>query len=268
MILSSEYFMYDGINSIDMKMMNVSMSTGLYEEPFSAPREIKEIKIRGRNKSYFQRIEKSPLTLNLNFAFTETWNDDLMHRVKSWLLRDYFKPMIFSQDLDKIYYCVCVSEPKTLHNGLKEGYCTLEFRCDSSYAYSPVYTFQYDLSVNSVNGTVVTINNLGNENAYPTVEFLKVGDGSGESNISVTNLSNSSIVSEFTVSQDSQITSGIVDDETVTVDSERQSISSSLSGIYRYDVFNGNYLYLVPGNNRLLIKGNAIFTIQTEYRYD
>jgi len=176
--------------------------------------------------------------------------------------------MIFSQDLDKIYFCVLVSDPKLLHNGLMQGYCTLEFRCDSPYAYSPVYTFQHDLSVNPVNGTVVTINNLGTVNCLPQISFLKVGDGSGQSNVSVTNLSNSSIVSEFTVSQDSTITGGIVDDETVTVDSERQSIVSDISGIYRYDVFNSNYLYLVPGNNRLLIKGNAVFTIQTEYRYD
>jgi predicted phage tail component-like protein len=260
--------MYDGINSVDMKMMNVSMSASLYEEPFAAQREIKEIKIRGRNKPYFQEIEKSPLTLNLNFAFTETWDDDLMHRVKSWLLKDYYKPMIFSQDLDKIYYCVCVSEPKTLHNGLKEGYCTLEFRCDSSYAYSPVYTFQYDLSVNSVNGTIKTINNLGNVDCLPYLQFQKIGDGSGESNVSITNLSNSSIISEFTVSQDSTISGGIVDDETVTVDSERQSISTDLTAVYRYDVFNGTYLYLVPGNNRLLIKGNAIFTFQMQYLYD
>ena len=260
--------MYDGINSVDMKMMNVSMSASLYEEPFAAQREIKEIKIRGRNKPYFQEIEKSPLTLNLNFAFTETWDDDLMHRVKSWLLRDYYKPMIFSQDLDKIYYCVCVSEPKTLHNGLKEGYCTLEFRCDSSYAYSPVYTFQYDLSVNPVNGTVVTINNLGNVDCLPYLQFQKIGDGSSEVDISIVNLSNGSIESKFTTSTDHTILTGIVDDETVTVDSERQSVSTDISGIYRYDVFNGNYLYLVPGNNRLLIKGNAIFTIQTEYRYD
>jgi len=260
--------MYDGINSVDMKMMNVSMSTSLYEEPFAAQREIKEIKIRGRNKPYFQEIEKSPLVLNLNFAFTETWDDDLMHRVKSWLLKDFYKPMIFSQDLDKIYFCVCVSDSKTLHNGLMEGYCTLQFRCDCSYAYSPVYTFQYDLSVNGVNGTVVTINNLGNENCLPILQFHKIGDGSAESNISITNLSNSSIIIVFTVSQDSTILGGIVDDETVTVDSERQSISTDLTAVYRYDVFNGTYLYLVPGNNRLLIKGNAIFTFQMQYLYD
>ena len=268
MILSSEYFMYDSINSVNMKMMNVSMSTSLYEEPFAAQREIKEIKIRGRNKPYYQGIEKSPLVLNLNFAFTETWDDALMHRVKSWLLKDYYKPMIFSEDLDKIYYCVCVSDSKTLHNGLMQGYCTLQFRCDSSYAYSPVYTFQYDLSVNSVNGTVKTINNLGTVDSFPTLSFTKIGDGSGQSDVSIVNLSNGSIESKFTTSTDSTIISGIVDDETINCDSERQNISTSLSGVYRYDVFNGNYLYLVPGNNRLLIKGNAIFTIQTEYRYD
>ncbi len=268
MILSSEYFMYNGVNSQDLHLINCTVSTGLYEENFTSSREIQEISIKGRDKPYFQQIKKSPLVLNLTFGFTETWDDNLMKTIKSTLIQSYYKPMIFSEDLDKIYYCILTSDPKILHNGLCEGYCTLEFRCDSSYAYSPVYTFQYDLSVNPVNGTVVTINNLGNVDSFPTVEFLKVGDGSGESDVSITNLSNSSIVSEFTVSQDSQITSGIVDDETINCDSERQNISSDISGIYRYDMFNGNYLYLVPGNNRLLIKGNAVFTFQTEYRYD
>ena len=268
MILSSEYFSYNGMNSLDYHMMNVNVSTGLYEENFTSSREIQEVSIKGRDKPYFQQIKKSPLVLNLTFGFIETWDDNLMHNIKLWLCQDYFCPLIMSEDLDKIYFCVLVSDPKILHNGLMQGYCTLQFECNSPYAYSPIYTFQYDLSNNPVNGTVVTINNLGTQNCYSSIEFQKIGDGSGEDDISIVNLSNSSIETLFTVSNDSEITSGIVDDETITINGERQSITTDLTDVYRYDMFNGNYPYLVTGNNRLLIKGNAIFTFQNEYKYD
>jgi len=215
-----------------MKLLNVSLSSSLYEESFGSSREIQEIEIKGRDKPYFQRIKKSPLSFNLNFAFTETWDDDLIYNIKSWLLQDYYKPMVFSDNPEIIYYCVCVSEPKIIHNGLKQGYCSLEFRCDSSYKYSPQYVYSYDLSANSVDGTIITINNLGHENCFPILQITKVGDGSSEADVSIVNLSNAGIETKFTTAKKANgtltFTGGAKDGEKVIIGSD----------VYEFDINN------------------------------
>jgi len=215
-----------------MKLLNVSLSPSFYEEGFGANREIQEIEIKGRDKPYFQRIKKSPLSFNLNFAFTEIWDDELIHNIKSWLLQDYYKPLIMSEDPEIIYYCVCISEPRIFHSGLKQGYCTLEFRCDSPYKYSPQYLYSYDLSNNPVDGTIIIINNLGHENCFPTLQIEKVGDGSSEADISIINLSNSGIETKFTTAKKATgtltFTGGAKDGEVIFIGSD----------VYEFDIDN------------------------------
>lgn len=275
MIYSSLKFRYNGIDSDTMKLVNVTLSSGLMEEPLVAERELNEIQIKGRDRPYFQNITLSPLVFDLNFAFTEPWNKALISQIKQWLCQNYYKPFILSDDIstvggveviDKIYYCILVSEPKILHNGLSEGYCTLQFRCDSPYAYSPITTVPKDCSVNPVGGTSLTINNTGDVNCYPKITITKVGDGANEADVSIINTSNANLETKFTTSLTSG-DDGIVNAEVVTLDNERKTITTSLFGISRYNAFNDVYFYLIPGANVLTLKGNAVFSFQLEYRY-
>ena len=139
------YFSYAGKKSIDYGIVNVNFSVGFQEEPFGYSRSIIEEKIRGRSKPYFKGIEKQPLTFTVNFAFEDTWDDEKIREIKRWLLeQDYYKPLFFSNDIDegdveRIYYALVVNDPVLVHNCLKQGYVTLTFRCNDSYAYSPIY---------------------------------------------------------------------------------------------------------------------------------
>lgn len=233
MILSSRDFRYNGIESSTMKLWNVQISGGWMEEPFSSNREIQEISVKDRDRPYFQRIQLSPLEFELNFAFTEAWDKTLMQQIKQWLCQPYFKPFILYDDIttvdeveviDKIYYCMMVSDPKILHNGLNEGYCTLHFRCDSPYAYSPISTVTSNCSANPIGGTSLTIVNSGDVNCYPKITFTKVLDGNAEADISIINTSNNNLESKFLTAKQASdtftLTGGVIDGETVSIGSD------------------------------------------------
>jgi len=153
--------------------MNVNIDSGMQEEYFAYSRSIIEQETRWRSKPYFSNIKKEPLKLTVSFAFEDTWNDDLIRQVRRWLTEvDYYKPLIFSNDPEKIYYALCVDDSSLIHNSLKQGYIKLNFRCNDSYAYSPIIVSdeydwdesplivtQNDFSSGQLNGIALDNNN-------------------------------------------------------------------------------------------------------------
>jgi phage-related protein len=133
-------FYYDGIRSRDMGIFNVELNSGLFNEPFIAAREIKEIEIRGNDKPYFQGVKRSPLSFKLSFAFDGSYNEARIREVARWLDQDFYKPFYTTDNTERIFYCMLNSSSELLHNGLKQGYITLEMRCDSPFSYSPQFT--------------------------------------------------------------------------------------------------------------------------------
>lgn len=150
-----EKFSYDGIKSEDMGLYNINIDQGLLEEPFLAEREIEEIEVAGREKPYFQRIKRNPLSFTLSFAFKDNYDKDKIREVARWLDQDYYKPFYTLDNPNRIFYCILNSESILLHNGLKQGYVEIEMRCDSPYTYTPEKASKtYDWS----NTGLITIN--------------------------------------------------------------------------------------------------------------
>lgn len=246
-------FYYDGISSEEMGLYNVSFDSGFYEESFLAERRIEEVSIRGREKPYFQGVTRSPLALSLSFAFKDTYDDQKIREVARWLDQEYYKPFYTTDNEDRVWYCMLNSNPRLLHNGLKEGYIQLEFRCDSPYTYTPMYTSQvYDMSANSDQGIVISFTNEGDVSCFPEIWIEKVDGG------------DFSIVNN-TTGKEFKFT-GLVNGELVNVNSYNQIISTSLPATYRYDVFNNNYLEFLRGVNRLTVKGKAKFQFRYFFR--
>jgi predicted phage tail component-like protein len=134
MIRESLYFTFAGRKSSDYGIMNVSIAAGLYEESFMANRTIKEIYIRGKDNPYHQEVAREPKSFQVTFAFEDTWDDDLINEVARWLDVEYYQPLIFSEEQEKVYYVMPVNDSTITHNGLKQGYLTLTFRCESPYS--------------------------------------------------------------------------------------------------------------------------------------
>lgn len=251
MIKESLYFQYNEINSMDFGIMNVSIENNLYSEPFIAQRTIKEFKVRGNDKPYFSEIQRDPLSFSLTFAFEDIWDDELISQVKQWLNQDYYKPLIFSELPDRIFYALVIDSPTLLHNGLKQGYVTLNIRCDSPYSYSPMILKERNFSNYDIN--TLEIENAGDISIYPQIYITKVGDG----DLTIDNY-NGANTFEFT---------NLVDQEELYIHCSKEYIETSIPNFYRYDSFNGNYMVLAYGKNKLKITGKCLIKFQYQYMF-
>ena len=98
-IRASEYFSFAGIYSTEFNIMNVNVDSGMQEESFVSSRQIKEIKISGRDKPYFQRIEREPLEIKVSFAFEDRFDQDKLRDVARWLCgHEYYQELYFSEN--------------------------------------------------------------------------------------------------------------------------------------------------------------------------
>ncbi|CAH0122563.1 hypothetical protein PAE9249_05135 [Paenibacillus sp. CECT 9249] len=98
---------------------------------------------------------------------------------------------------------------------------------------------------------VIVFDNKGDVNCKPEVWIEKIGNG----DVSIVNTSDGN--REFTFT-------GLVDEETVYVNNEREHIETSLTAKYRYSHFNDQYLDFPPGVNLLRVRGNA----KIQFRYE
>ena len=168
-----------------MGLINVTLSSDMYDEPFLAQRNIKTQSIRGKNKPYFYEVEREPLTFKLSFAFLETWDENKIRSIARWLDQDYYKEFYMSDNPNKRYFTILNGDSRLVHNGLKQGYVELEFLCDSSYAYSPVYeTELFDFTTNPLifndNLETGTFNNTENNPSLILVYYFSWNDNEGK----------------------------------------------------------------------------------------
>lgn len=253
MIKESLYFTFDNIPSSNFNILNVSVQSGLFEESFIANRNLIETTVRGKTKPYLSEVRRDPISFQLTFYFEEYWNDQLIDDICDWLDVDYYRPLAFESNLDRVFYAIPTESLSMVHNGLKQGYVTLTMRCDSPYCYSREIEKRFDfrLDDNLVNN--FTLQNLGRLPMQPIVEIVKVGAGK----VHITNLSKAN--SEF-------IMLDIADGETITIDCEKRYIESSM-GLNKYDNFNQNYLSIPYGINHFQITGACALTFKYYYTY-
>ncbi|MNO75007.1 Phage tail protein [compost metagenome] len=255
-IAESLHFVYDGIRSDEMGLINVNMSTGMQEQLFLPEQNLKEITVRGRDTPYFIETERKPFILSLNFAFTEYFDNEQLNKVANWLSNQpYYKPLYFSDDLDKWYYTLYTGEAKLLHNCLKQGTVQIQMRSMSPYTYSPVYESDlYDFSRNSSSGSKLMIENKGNMTCKPVLSIRKIGDGE----LSIVNLSNQGKTFRIV---------NLRANEELIIYSEQEEIVSNIPLTYHFDDAYGDFPCLVEGANYFKVYGDCQLKWKYQFRY-
>ncbi|WP_440118479.1 phage tail domain-containing protein [Paenibacillus sp. QZ-Y1] len=246
------YFVFDGITSQDMGLINVNLNSGMLEEQLMSEQSITEEKIRHNDTPYFIGVERSPFSIEFSFAFEDVFDDEKIRTITNWLgNQPYYKELYFSNEIDRRYYVIYNDSPKLIHNALKQGYITINMRSISPYTYSPALTEgQYDFSANVPIGSDITIENLGNMNSPPVIEIEKIGNGE----IEIINFSNSE-------SPNFRLTS-LVDREKIIIDCQKEDITSDIPLTYHFDHVYGSYPSFVQGLNFLKVKGNCKITFK------
>ncbi|MCA1025659.1 phage tail family protein [Cytobacillus kochii] len=249
MIKESLYFSFAGRRSTEFGINNVSISGGLFNEQLTSGKSITEFTVRGNPKPYFVETKRDPKQFQLHFFFNEGWNDNLINEVVRWLDVDYYEPLFFSEDIDRVFYCLPIDGIEQIHNGLKQGYLTLNFRCNSPFSYSHEQVTPWI----EVDGSkVIEIDNLGHHSTLPDIWIESDKSGS----ISFFNLTDQNTEMRL---------DNLQTNEQLYIDCENEILETNLENVYRHDDFNENYLTLVYGKNHIKIVGKA--KVKFSYRY-
>ena len=87
----SLYFTFNGIDSEEFGIMQVSVSSGLNEENFGHERSLIETRIYGQDKSYLHGYQTEPKKIPVTF-YLEDFNDqEKLNRITRWLYQPEFK---------------------------------------------------------------------------------------------------------------------------------------------------------------------------------
>lgn len=251
-------FIFNEISSEDMGVVIASPNGGLFEEDFLPKRTIVETKIPYRDNPYHQRVDLEPLSFSLTIFISEWKERDNLRQIAKWLYQPYYKPLIFSTNLNRIYYALFEGDSKLVHNGAKEGYITLNVRCSSPYTYSKVETTDM-VSSRVVSPVEDVIYNSGDIDVQPKM-WIKKTLSTG--NVQIENLTNGQIVK----------INGVQNGEEVFIDFDREEIISSLEylTVYRHDDHNNVWLTLeseFDGENRLKFTGDFDVHFSYEMKY-
>lgn len=222
-IRQSDRVNFNGTDSSTFGIFNCNIDTsGLLSEPIWGSRSVNKTKTRGRKQPYLHSVEEDVLSFTLQLAVEDPWDDDTIQQIKQWLrgpTPSYYAPLIFSAMPDKIYWAIPVGQPNLVHNASNQGYIEANFECNAPNAYSDYISESHDLSTNP-SGTVISLQNNGDENITPIFNFTKVGAG----DITITNLS---------YAQDSLVFSGVQDKEVIQID-ENEIIQSQMSAVLSF----------------------------------
>ena len=251
MIRESLYFSFDGVKSTNYPIANVSVGEGAFSESVASRKTINENYPRNAFKPYFFGTQKTPKEFPLTFAFLEPWNDLLMDEIVRWLNVDDYKPLFFEADLDKVFYVMPIDDITSIHNGLKQGYLTLNVRCDSAYSYSH-YVNTPDYNMLERDSNIVEIINYGHIPMLPEMWIEKISSG----DIVINNKTNGNQEMRF---------ENIEDGERLHVDCMEEIIDTNKENTHRYDDFNDEYLEIVYGKNIIQVSRNVIIRFRYQH---
>jgi phage-related protein len=209
-----------------------------------------------RSKPYFYGvIQNEVLSFPLVFGGYNAIDAATRNTVEKWLFGQttYNKLQIVQYELMGVYYNCFLTNPQIVSVGnLAYAYeCTAI--CDSPWAWEFEKTQTHTYAGDSVNDSFVFTNDSANmDYLYPDIVF------------STNALGNSITITNETDSNRQFIFTAISPSETITVDNERQIITSD-TGLRRLAKFNLKWFRYLPGNNTITITGgvsSVAFTYQ------
>ena len=259
------HFIFDGIKSSDMdlKIMRIG-GDDFVQTPLWGGVNIQESVSKKRLVPYFygvtrDNLEFPPLQLVLcdKNMQPKIWTSNDRYKISKWLCHDTYKEFISSDDLGKRYKVIAEAQTD-LHLINTQGYMEVQFRCNSPYAFSPVYINTENLSDNIASKTIILENMSNVQRVYnPLIEIELVN---GETDVILTNLSNGGKAMKFI---------GLSPNETISIDCQNRIIKSNLFGSNPFAKFNVGgkrfWMDLVYGQNLIRVEGMCIVKTKMEY---
>jgi len=251
-------FLYDNVSSdlYDLKLLNFG-DGGITDGAVIGNISLITQGVLRKSKVYtLGRIQNYVLEFPVIFGSYNNISPSIRSIIGKWLIgRDTYKKFQVIQDdmqVQGIWYNVIFTSAKPLYIGNMQFAFEVTAISDSPFAYSSPKSYTYTSAASSVNYNFSIYNGSANTDyLYPTTEITLNSSGTS---FTLTNATDSNRASTFT---------GLSVNEVLTIDNDRQIISSS-TGLLRLSNFNKNWFRLLNGNNSLNITG-GIGNIEISY---
>lgn len=212
-------FTYNGKNTKEFGIINVSMDNGMFDEAFVASRTVNSETVKDVRKSLFNGVTYEDLSFELNLAFEKDFTDELIDKVIDWLYsKEYYSKLQF-EGLNKFVYAMPNGESRIVHTGTGRGYIVVSMITNSPYVYGNILSFEKRANQDSLS---ITLD--GKINPEMNIDLYPLTDGT----YSVT-------VNGYTL----QI-KNLKAHEIVTINPYEEEISSSLDNVYHYSDYVGD----------------------------
>lgn len=230
----------------------VKIDSGITESHFGITQSIIEDSIENIDTPFFYGVKREPFTFQATFVRQKEWDFKTRLEFNEIVFKRHYQEFISADYPYILYRVICVDEPNKVFFGEQGGYVSLNFRTDSPYAWSPVSVQNYDLSQN-ITKTTIQVENRSNviDFYYPQMEFTLL-EGS---DISFKNLTDGG--REFTFT-------GLIPNETVSIDNQWQVIKTDVPNVYRYVNCNRQWLRLRKGVNYIDITGKCYLSFRLQ----
>lgn len=246
------HFNFGGRWSYEMGVVKANLGGGLFEDQIVSNKSITEERIEGREKPYFYRVDRDPLSFSLPIFFESDLSADKLRGIMRWLDRDTYQPFYMIDEPERLWYAMVIDSADIIHNGAMAGYMELTLRTDDTRTLTPyMLTKTYQIR-SGTKGTVIEFENNGDFDCEPIVHIEKIGKG----NLTIKNLSKDEKDFSFVDLQDK---------EKIYVDCEHKEIETD-GLIHRYNYFSGGYLKIPRGINQLEIKGDCNIAFEAEFK--
>lgn len=248
-MLESSHFNFNGESSRD-KGVQIVHTGGLYNETFKATRKIVETIVPGRKAPYFKRVDEDPLSFSLTIWIKDWEKRNNLRAISRWLFQDFYKPLYFESEPDRIYYVIFQGKSDIIHNGLKEGYITLNVRANSPDTFSNVHNDKF-----TVNGTKSI--QYSNEGDFTIRPFIKLKMRSA-GNVRIKNEANGQ----------EMIINNLLNEEEVYIDCVNEAIVSGFEErLNRYLFDNHNDVWLDWELDDAIFTFTGNFDIEFKYEF-
>jgi phage-related protein len=242
-------FLIDNVSSVDFGLFISSIEgSSVINSPMGSGLNPIVKKLLRNPVEYLYGVELGPpLEFSLEFFSANPISSEDRNIIGQWLFGNmaYRKLQIIQYDLENVYFNVLITNATATYVGNQHYGWRCDIKCDSPFAYEYSNVTTRTGGAGILNETF-NFNNLSatQDYTYPLLAFTTNGIGTS---FSITNAMDTSRIFLF---------DSISANETITVDNQRQIITSSL-GLMRISRFNKNWLRLLPGINALTSVGGV-----------
>lgn len=257
----STNIVYNGVSSTSLGLLFIRFNNVDDSDLFLSDREIVFDNITRSNshksQSYLYSVQRKPRKFTAEF-YCDNFTNAKLSQVAKWLDVGNFAPFYSDANPDRLYYCTLSGSPKYITNGT-QGIISVDMQCQDEYSYSTQKTKTVDYSQTTGTQTF-TVTNNGDVNTSPIFYITISTSGS---TITLKNTTNVNQTMEFSTGSATQLYAS----EVLTVDCNREIITTDRVAISRYPNMNGEFLDLIPGTNSISVTGNCKITMVFYEKY-